>query len=54
MFRPSQSIVPNVVKLPGSAAFFISAYKIYAVYPSKRYKSNILFGRPTSIHDMAG
>jgi hypothetical protein len=34
----------HVANYPAGAAFFISAYKIYAVYPAKRYKSNIYLG----------
>jgi hypothetical protein len=38
---PSDQSLLHVANYPAGAAFFISAYKIYAVYPAKRYKSNI-------------
>jgi len=41
--RPQINPCSNVANYPAGAAFFTSAYKIYADYPAKRYKSNIFF-----------
>jgi hypothetical protein len=38
--RPKVNRCSNVVNYPAPAAFFISAYKIYAVHALKKYKSN--------------
>jgi hypothetical protein len=38
--RPQITPCSDVANYPASAAFFISTYKIYAVYPAKKYKSN--------------